>query len=150
MTKGYLDILIQIYRYTYLDMLIFLMKSLRYLSLPGKVLSLEEKKLRLFQSYLLFFLFFPISSIQSFIEHKIYTAVRLSTESKTVIHHYRLQRSQLERHKLLQCTITVTWAEWYSGCYNRDIDRKLLNKMERKTNSLYVNLFPSSWESSQK
>lgn len=150
MTKGYLDILIQIYRYTYLDTLIFLMKSLRYLSLPGKVLSLEEKKLSLFHSYLLFFLFFPISSIQSFIEHKIYTAVRLSTESKTVIHHYRLQRSQLERHKLLQCTITVTWAEWYSGCYNRDIDRKLLNKMERKTNSLYVNLFPSSWESSQK
>ena len=103
---------IQIYTYTYLDMLIFLMKSLSYLSLPGKVLSLEEKKkLSLFQNYLLFFLFFQICSIQLFIEHKIYTTVRLSTESKTVIHHYGLQRSQLERHKLLQCTITVTWAE---------------------------------------
>ena len=67
-------------------MLIFLMKSLSYLSLPGKVLSLEEKKkLSLFQNYLLFFLFFQICSIQLFIEHKIYTTVRLSTESKTVI-----------------------------------------------------------------
>ena len=114
------------------------MKSLRYLSLQGKVLSLEEKKkkLSLFQSYLLFFLFFQICSIQSFIEHKIYTAVRLSTEAKTVVHHYRLQRSQLERHKLLQCTIRVTWAERYSGCYNRHIDRELLNIIERKTNSL--------------
>lgn len=39
-------------------LLFFLMKSLRYLSLPGKVLSLEEKKVKLIPELPIVFLVF--------------------------------------------------------------------------------------------
>lgn len=57
---------------------------LGYLSLPGKVLILESKKiLSLFQNY--FLLFIEICFIQpTLIKHWIYADARLSIEAKTV------------------------------------------------------------------
>lgn len=75
------------------------LKYLGYVSLPGKVRILEFKNFFKFIPELpTYFLVFQICFIQPFMKHKVYATARLSTEAKTVSHHYRLQRSKLGRH----------------------------------------------------